>query len=97
MAAYVKKKGEELAKANGDEALHKGPKKQDARFFGDAPAVKLEPLMKPRGGDLREMVLPGGGDLCLRVWAGVRRYMVALTGWHAQGATETQRLSFTLS
>ena len=35
------------------------------------------------------MVLPGGGDLCLRVWSGFRRYVAALTGWFRNGSTHT--------
>ena len=34
-----------------------------------------------RQGDLRDLVLPGGGDLCLRVWSGIRRFTFAIAGW----------------
>ena len=37
------------------------------RQLGDMPRIKMEKALKPRKGDLRELVLPGGGDLCLRV------------------------------
>ena len=46
------------------------------------PQLVLKKLIKPREGDLRELVLPGGGDLCLRMWSGIRRYVGAIAGWH---------------
>ena len=60
------------------EAEHKF---EGARLLGDAPRIKLQKILKPRSGDLRAMVLPGGGDRCLRMWAGIRRYIAALTRW----------------
>ena len=41
-------------------------------------------MMKPRGGYLRQLVLPGGGDLILRLRAGARRWVRALAGWYAK-------------
>ena len=59
------------------------------RKWGSAPAVVLQKVMKPRGGDLRKLVLPGGGNLCLRMWAGVRRFFISLIGWYKNGSTHT--------
>ena len=39
-------------------------------------------------------VLPGGGDLCLRVWSGVRRFVFDLVGWHEKGSTNRSAYSF---
>lgn len=46
--------------------------------LGDMPRLVLKKLLKPRGVDLRELVLPGGVDFCLRVWSGIRRYVSSL-------------------
>ena len=59
------------------------------RILGNTPAVKIVKLLRPKGGDLRELVLPGGGDLRLRVWAGMRRMMQSLIGWFRNGSTHT--------
>ena len=53
--------GKETNKEEGDNATNA------ARSLGLAPAVAMQKILKPRGDDLRELVLPGGGDLCLRV------------------------------
>ena len=60
-----------------------------SRTLGAPPAIKLEKLVRPKKGDLRELVLPGGGDLCLRVWAGMRRKLNAIVGWHRNASTHT--------
>ena len=70
-------------------ATHQEEPRNKTRLLGEAPAVKIKPLLKPRGGDLRELVLPGGGDLCLRVWAGMRRMLQSLVGWSRNGSTHT--------
>ena len=49
----------------------------------------VKQAIKPKGGDLRELVLPGGGDLCLRIWSGIRRNVASLTNWFTRGATNT--------
>ena len=59
------------------------------RHLGDHPQIVIRPILKPRAGDIRDMVLPGGGSLCLRVWSGIRRFVSALYGWHRRGATDT--------
>ena len=43
----------------------------EARRLGTAPAIKMEKLVKPKGGDLRELVLPGGGEWFLQGEDGV--------------------------
>ena len=63
--------------------------KTGGRELGDAPTVVLKKILKPRGGDLRQLVLPVGGDLCLRMWAGMRRYTAALIGWYKKGRMST--------
>ena len=45
-------------------------------------------------GDLRELVLPGGGDLCLPVWVGMRRMVLALVGWYKNRSTGTPACKF---
>ena len=64
----------------GEEAPQTSDHNEEKRILGSAPALKMQKLAKPKGGDLRELILPGGGDLCLRVWAGLRRMICALPG-----------------
>ena len=63
-------------------------------MLGDAPQIKLQKILKPRSGDIRAMVLPGGGDLCLRMWAGIRRYTAALAGWLKLNRVSTPAFGF---
>ena len=49
----------------------------------------MRPILKPRAGDILDMVLPGGGSLCLRAWSGVRRFVNALYGLHRRRAIGT--------
>ena len=55
LSAYVYEKCGETPPQTGLKA---------GRCLGTAPALKLQKLAKPKGGDLRDLVLPGGGDLC---------------------------------
>ena len=36
------------------------------------PRLKTSKLIKPKIGELRDLVLPGGGSLALNIWAGMR-------------------------
>ena len=40
--------------------------------MGDLPKLETTQLMKPTEGDLRQLILPGGGSLALKMWAGMR-------------------------
>ena len=80
----------------GEEAPQKADHNEAERFLGSAPALKMQKLAKPKGGDIRELILPGGGDLCLRVWAGLRRMICALAGWYRNKSTNTPAYKDTL-
>ena len=58
------------------------------------PQIVFKKLLKPRSGDLRQLVLPGGGDLRLRTWSGMRRYVAALTGWLVKRRTLSPAFRF---
>ena len=45
--------------------------------------------MKAKTGDLREMVLPGGGDVTTRIWASMRVKINSLNKWQQAGAYNT--------
>ena len=57
--------------------------------MGEIPIVIVKPAVKPKQGDVRAMVLPGGGDLTTRVWASMRVKINSLVKWQALGARET--------
>ena len=40
--------------------------------MGELPRFEIKPAVKAKTGDIRNMVLPGGGDLTTRVWASMR-------------------------
>ena len=69
-------------------------KREGTRLLGDTPRIKFQKILKPRSGDIRAMVLPGGGDLCLRMWAGIRRYIAALAGWLKLDRVSTPAFGF---
>ena len=53
------------------------------------PAVVKKRVLKPTKGDIAKLVLPGGGDLTSRVWAGVRLHVKSLTKWCTNRAFNT--------
>jgi len=53
------------------------------------PKVITQPVVKAKTGDLREMVLPGGGDVTTRIWASMRVKLNALNKWQKAGAYNT--------
>ena len=40
--------------------------------MGGLPKLEITQAIKPITGDLRQLVLPGGGSLSLKMWAGMR-------------------------
>ena len=64
--------------------------KETERQRGDMPRIKMEKVIKPRQGDLRELMLPGGGDsererMSARMLSNIGRVAAAkLSGaaWH---------------
>ena len=46
-------------------------------------------MVKPKQGDVRAMVLPGGGDLTTRVWASMKVKINSLVKWQALGSRTT--------
>ena len=40
--------------------------------MGEMPKIKTSQAIKPKTGDIRDLVLPGGGCLPLNIWAGMR-------------------------
>ena len=75
LSAHVKQNSEALAKESneaaevGNRAARSAVRQETKRIVDSARVVTFEKLLKPRGGDLREFGLAGGGDLLLRVAA----------------------------
>ena len=57
--------------------------------MGEIPSITVRPVVKPKQGDVRAMVLPGGGDLTTRVWASMRVKINSLVKWQSLGARKT--------
>ena len=57
--------------------------------FGNLPNLIFKPVAKPRLGDVRSLVLPGGGDMVLRIWSAVRNWAANIFRWRGTGATHT--------
>ena len=72
---WFKKCGEDIGKAKV--------------LMGEIPSIAVRPIVKPKQGDVRAMVLPGGGDLTTRVWASMRVKINSLVKWQALGARTT--------
>ena len=49
----------------------------------------MEPVVKAKLGDIRKLVLPGGGDLTTRIWASVRVSIHSIRKWRTKGAIHT--------
>ena len=58
-------------------------------LMGQMPIIEVKPIVKPKLGDVRAMVLPGGGDLTTRVWASMRVKINSLVKWKALGSRQT--------
>jgi len=58
-------------------------------LMGKLPQIETKPVVKAKLGDLRQMVLPGGGDVCTRVWASMKVKTEALRKWMQKGAYRT--------
>ena len=41
----------------------------------------MKPVLKPKIGDIRQMVLPGGGDVTTRIWASMRNNKYQIQKW----------------
>ena len=46
-------------------------------------------MLKTKFGDIRDMVLPGGGDLSTRVWASMRNKLYQIKKWRGKPAAES--------
>ena len=46
-------------------------------------------VLKPRRDEMAKLILPGGGDLASRIWAGIKVKVRAVAQWIANGATDT--------
>ena len=57
--------------------------------MGNIPEMKTKPVVKAKLGDLRQMVLPGGGDVGTRVWASMKVKTESLLKWMNKGAFRT--------
>ncbi len=51
--------------------------------------MQTEPVIKPKLGDIRKLVLPGGGDWTTRVWARIRANVHAMQICNAKGIFRT--------
>ena len=54
--------------------------------MGELPSFELKPIVKAKRGDLRDMVLPGGGDIRTRIWASIGVKVNSLAKWQNTGA-----------
>ncbi len=54
------------------------------KTIGEIPTMEIKLVVKARHGDLRKMVLPGGGDLTTRVWSSMRVNINELEQWKKQ-------------
>ena len=61
--------------------------------MGKLPEIESKPVVKAKLGDLRQMVLPGGGDVSTRVWASMRVKTESLRKWMHKGAYRTAAAS----
>ena len=57
--------------------------------MGKLPEIVAKPVVKAKLGDLRQMALPGGGDVCTRVWASMKVKVDSLRKWMKKGAYDT--------
>ena len=57
--------------------------------MGGIPRTKMEPVVKAKLGDIRNLVLPGGGDLTTRIWASIRASINSIRKWRTKGAIHT--------
>ncbi len=57
--------------------------------LGIVPAVVKNRVLKPRRDDMAKLVLPDGGDLASRIWAGIKVKVRAVAKLIANGATDT--------
>ena len=57
--------------------------------MGELPRFEIKPVVKAKTGDIRDMVLPGGGDLTTRVWSSMRVKVNSLAKWQDKGAYST--------
>ena len=63
--------------------------------IGVMPAVRKQKILKPATGDIVQLVLPGGGDMVLKVWASMRIIVFALAKWCRSGAFDTPAFKHT--
>jgi len=64
-------------------------KGQIKHAMGELPEFKIKPVVKAKRGDLRDMVLPGGGDIRTRLWASMSVKVNSLAKWQKSGVFET--------
>ena len=57
--------------------------------MGQIPEIQTKAVIKPKMGDVRQLVLPGGGDVASRVWASMRVNTESLRRWMSKGAFST--------
>ena len=61
--------------------------------MGEIPEMKSKPVVNAKLGDLRQMVLPGGGDVSTRVWASMKVKTESMRKWMSKGAFRTSAAS----
>ena len=59
------------------------------KILGGIPRTKTEQVAKAKLGDVRNLVLPGGGDLTTRIWASLRVSIHSIRKWRTKEATHT--------
>ena len=57
--------------------------------LGMLPAVVRKKILRPAKSDVAKLLLPGGGDLSSRIWAGIRVQVKALSRWCDNKAFDT--------
>ena len=54
--------------------------------MGQILEIQTNAVIKPKMGDARQLVLPGGGDVASRVWASMRVKTESLRRWMSKGS-----------
>ena len=65
--------------------------------MGDLPKFETNQLMKPTQGDIRQLTLPGGGSLSLKLWSGMRVKAFTVKKLLKQGAQSSPHCARALS
>ena len=60
--------------------------------MGELPRVETKQAIIPNKGDIRDLVLPGGGTLSLQLWAGIRSKVFQIQKWMKKERSHTPHM-----